>query len=148
MAIQDLTGCIAAILVFAAFSAKRMVPLRTLGVASNIAFAVYASMAGLWPIFLLHSILLPMNAVRLREAIVCRPLPAGFGTGNDQATAIAANDNEQHHRNEASTRHRECLLKKLKEIPEANTWAAAPKALLQQIRRECKAVHRWCALAG
>jgi hypothetical protein len=45
MAFQDLAGCIAAILVFATFSAKGMVPLRTLGVASNIVFIAYASMA-------------------------------------------------------------------------------------------------------
>ena len=71
MALQDLTGCIAAILVFATFSAKRMVPLRTLGVASNVAFVAYASMAGLWPILLLHSILLPMNLVRLKQVLLC-----------------------------------------------------------------------------
>jgi CRP/FNR family transcriptional regulator, cyclic AMP receptor protein len=73
MALQDLAGCIAAILVFATFSAKRMVPLRTLGVASNIAFVAYASMAGLWPIFF-HSVLLPMNALRLGQAIFCPSL--------------------------------------------------------------------------
>lgn len=100
MAIQDFIGCVAAILVFAAFSAKRMVPLRTLGIASNIAFVVYASMAGLWPIFLLHLILLPMNAARLREAIVCRPFPARSRAGNHQSTLFAANDNG----NEASAR--------------------------------------------
>jgi hypothetical protein len=100
----DMLGCIAAILVFATFSAKRMVPLRALGVASNIAFVGYASLAGLWPILVLHSILLPMNTVRLREAIICRRLLARSGPGNDHAAAIAANDNEQRHRDEAPAR--------------------------------------------
>ena len=75
-----------------------MVPLRALGVASNIAFVGYASLAGLWPILVLHSILLPMNTVRLREAIICRRQLARPSPGNDQARAAAANDNEQHHR--------------------------------------------------
>jgi hypothetical protein len=103
MALQDLAGCIAATLVFATFSAKGMVPLRVLGVASNIAFVGYASMAGLWPILILHSILLPMNTVRLREAMICRRLPVRSGL-NDPVTAIAANDNEQRHRTEAAAR--------------------------------------------
>lgn len=104
MALQDLAGCIAATLVFATFSARGMVPLRALGVASNIAFVGYASLAGLWPILVLHSILLPMNTLRLREAILCRRLLARSCPRNDQAPAIAANDNEQRHRTEAVTR--------------------------------------------
>jgi hypothetical protein len=98
MALQDLAGCIAATLVFATFSAKRMVPLRALGVASNIAFVAYASMAGLWPIFILHSILLPMNTVRLRQAIFCRSAAARADAGHRQDQQIAfaaANDNRQ-----------------------------------------------------
>jgi len=104
MALQDLAGCIAATLVFATFSAKGMVPLRVLGVASNIAFVGYASMAGLWPILILHSILLPMNTVRLREALICRRLLAQSRPGNDRATTIAVNDNEHGHRTEPPAR--------------------------------------------
>jgi hypothetical protein len=95
MALQDLVGCVAAILVFATFSAKRMVLLRMIGVASNIAFVAYASMAGLWPILLLHSILLPLNAVRLRQAILWRANAETASKSGDQQITSAANDNEE-----------------------------------------------------
>jgi hypothetical protein len=95
MALQDLAGCFAAVLVFVTFSAKGMVKLRTLGVASNLAFVAYASMAGLWPIFFLHSVLLPMNVMRLRQAIVCRSTSRTDPAEQDVSIAtIAANDNQ------------------------------------------------------
>jgi uncharacterized protein YjiS (DUF1127 family) len=69
MALTNVIGYLAAGLVFAAFCAKRMVPLRILAIASNIGFISYGSLLGLWPIVLLHSGMLPMNIVRLREAL-------------------------------------------------------------------------------
>ena len=97
MAFQDLVGWLAASLVLATFSARSMVPLRALAVGSNVAFVGYAYMAGLWPILLLHSIMLPLNAQRLRQEIV-----GGRAAGAPDARAdrpehrfivIAANDN-------------------------------------------------------
>lgn len=61
-------GYLAASLVFATFYAKRMVPLRTLAIASNIAFMAYGYLDALWPILILHATLLPMNVIRLLDA--------------------------------------------------------------------------------
>jgi hypothetical protein len=93
MALQDLAGWVASALVLATFSARTMVPLRALAVASNVAFIGYAYMAGLWPILLLHSLMLPMNTVRLAQGSAGRtPMPAGIT--RDRVAAIAANDNQ------------------------------------------------------
>jgi uncharacterized protein YjiS (DUF1127 family) len=73
--LTDLIGYIAASLVFATFCAKRMVPLRTLAIVSNICFISYGSLLELWPIVLLHSCMLPMNVVRLHQASA---VPRGF----------------------------------------------------------------------
>ncbi|MEM9344578.1 MAG: hypothetical protein AAGA87_16175 [Pseudomonadota bacterium] len=41
--------------------------LRVFAIVSNVLFVVYGWQVGLWPIVLLHAILLPLNAVRLLE---------------------------------------------------------------------------------
>ena len=69
MAPNDLVGWVAASFVLATFCAKRMATLRSLAIASNIAFVAYAYAADLWPILVLHSVMLPINAIRLREAL-------------------------------------------------------------------------------
>lgn len=69
MTTVDALGYLAASLVLATFCAKKMVPLRALAIASNIAFVAYAFVAGLGPILLLHSVMLPLNILRLREAL-------------------------------------------------------------------------------
>jgi hypothetical protein len=68
MTITDGTGYFAASLVLATFCARQMVSLRALAIASNLAFIAYALAAHLWPILTLHSIMLPLNVIRLREA--------------------------------------------------------------------------------
>jgi hypothetical protein len=55
MALTNVIGYMAAGLVFAAFCAKRMVPLRMLAIVSNIGFISYGALLGLWPIVLPHS---------------------------------------------------------------------------------------------
>ena len=69
MAPDDLVGWVAASFVLATFCAKRMATLRSLAIASNLAFVAYAYGADLWPILVLHSVMLPINAMRLREAL-------------------------------------------------------------------------------
>jgi hypothetical protein len=106
MALQDLVGWIAASLVLATFSARSMVPLRALAVGSNVAFVGYAYMAGLWPILLLHSIMLPLNAQRLRQAIVGRTadVPDVVPARPELRFAtIAANDNLEQGDGETAT---------------------------------------------
>ena len=76
MTTVDALGYLAASLVLATFCAKKMVPLRALAIASNIAFVAYAFVAGLGPILLLHSVMLPLNILRLREALGAGGPPA------------------------------------------------------------------------
>ncbi len=74
MIFSEPIGYLAAGLVLATFCAKSMVLLRTLAICSNIAFIAYGYSAMLWPILLLHAVMLPLNLFRLHEAIGARPL--------------------------------------------------------------------------
>jgi ABC-type glycerol-3-phosphate transport system permease component len=65
----DLLGWFASSIVFATFCARRMVPLRALAAVSNLAFIGYGCSDHLWPIVALHTALLPVNVVRLRQAL-------------------------------------------------------------------------------
>jgi hypothetical protein len=67
----DGLGFLAAGLVLATFCMKRLVPLRMMAIASNIAFILYGYTARIEPVLVLHLILLPINVIRLAEA---RPL--------------------------------------------------------------------------
>ena len=62
---NDITGYLASALVLVTFSMQSMRSLRLAAIASNIAFIVYAVSSDLRPILILHSILLPVNIVRL-----------------------------------------------------------------------------------
>jgi CRP-like cAMP-binding protein/biotin carboxyl carrier protein len=67
MTMVEFVGYVAAGLVFATFCMKTMIPLRLVGITSNIAFLTYASLAGVVPLFVLHTALLPMNIWRLLQ---------------------------------------------------------------------------------
>jgi hypothetical protein len=65
---------VAAFLVFLSFFMKTMIPLRIVAIASNVAFISYALLGlpygvfgRVYPILVLHSCLLPLNIVRLRQ---------------------------------------------------------------------------------
>jgi hypothetical protein len=45
------------------------VGLRLVALASNVAFIVYGASAGIGPVLLLHALLLPVNAWRLKQAV-------------------------------------------------------------------------------
>jgi CRP/FNR family cyclic AMP-dependent transcriptional regulator len=68
MMLVDGIGYVAASLVLATFCMRRMVALRLVAIASNVAFIGYGSLAGIDPVLLLHVLLLPMNALRLAQA--------------------------------------------------------------------------------
>jgi CRP/FNR family transcriptional regulator, cyclic AMP receptor protein len=72
MTIWDALGFVAAALVLLAFSQKRMIPLRAIALGSNVAFIAYGLALGLTPVWLLHAVLLPVNASRLTEAVRSR----------------------------------------------------------------------------
>ena len=61
----EVTGYVASTLVFCSFYMKTMIPLRVAGILSNVAFMTYAVGGRLYPVLILHAILLPLNCVRL-----------------------------------------------------------------------------------
>ena len=69
MNVAEMAGYLAAFLVFLTFYMKTMVPLRVIGICSNCAFITYAFLCGLYPVLILHLILLPLNGLRLHEML-------------------------------------------------------------------------------
>jgi CRP/FNR family transcriptional regulator, cyclic AMP receptor protein len=55
---------------------KTMLPLRGLAIASNIAFMAYGLAGDIYPVFLLHVVLLPLNCLRLLQMRRLMPLAA------------------------------------------------------------------------
>jgi CRP/FNR family transcriptional regulator, cyclic AMP receptor protein len=60
-------GYCASLLVFCSFYMKTMIPLRSMAIASNLAFMTYGLAGGLYPVFFLHVVLLPLNCLRLHQ---------------------------------------------------------------------------------
>ena len=67
MSAIDLLGYSAALAVLAAFCMSSIVSLRIVAVLSNMLFASYGLLAHLYPLFVLHSILLPINLLKLAQ---------------------------------------------------------------------------------
>jgi len=67
--VAEFAGYLAALLVFLTFYMKTMIPLRIVGICSNCAFIAYGYLGGLYPVLILHLILLPLNSLRLREML-------------------------------------------------------------------------------
>ena len=63
----ELSGYLASALVFLAFYMKTMIPLRVVAILSNVAFMTYGLGDHLYPVFILHAILLPLNCLRLLQ---------------------------------------------------------------------------------
>src|SRR5262245_5408449 len=60
-------GYLASLLVFCTFYMKTMIPLRTVAIASNLAFITYGLAGRLYPVLALHCVLLPLNFLRLQQ---------------------------------------------------------------------------------
>lgn len=71
----DSIGYLAAVLMFSTFYMKKMIPLRAVGASANFVFIVYTLCSylylqrGIWPLFLLHATLLPLNITRMKQMI-------------------------------------------------------------------------------
>ena len=65
----DGLGFLAAGLVLGTFWMKQLVALRGMAIASNLAFILYGHITGIVPVLVLHLILLPVNIIRLVEAL-------------------------------------------------------------------------------
>lgn len=62
-------GYLGALLTLGTYSMKRMIPLRVIGICANCVFIAYGLLAPVYPQLLLHGVLLPLNALRLREML-------------------------------------------------------------------------------
>ncbi len=60
-------GYLAALLMFVTFYMKKMIPLRAVGICSNIAFIVLAAFSGVYTVLILHICILPLNIYRMLE---------------------------------------------------------------------------------
>jgi CRP-like cAMP-binding protein len=69
MSIPEILGYLATAFNVAAYSMRTMIPLRILAITSNAFFIVYGALGSVYPILVLHALLLPLNAYRLREMI-------------------------------------------------------------------------------
>ena len=63
----ELSGYLASALVFLAFYMKTMIPLRLVAILSNVAFITYGLGEHIYPVLILHAILLPLNCLRLLQ---------------------------------------------------------------------------------
>jgi hypothetical protein len=86
MQLAEVLGYMAAGLVLATFTMRTMIPLRVLGVASNVAFISYGYVADLVPVLLLHAVLLPLNVYRLLEM---RRMVREIGEAAGEANTLA-----------------------------------------------------------
>src|SRR4026208_780118 len=64
-----MVGFVAAGLVIATLSMRTMIPLRIVGIGSNVAFVTYGARFGSVPTVVLHAILFPLNVYRLHEML-------------------------------------------------------------------------------
>ena len=62
-------GYCASLLVFCTFYMKTMIPLRCVAIASNVVFITYGLAGGIYPVLVLHAVLLPLNVHRLRQML-------------------------------------------------------------------------------
>ena len=60
-------GYLASLLVFCTFYTKTMIPLRCVAIASNVVFMTYGLSGRIYPVFVLHAVLLPLNCLRLQQ---------------------------------------------------------------------------------
>jgi hypothetical protein len=79
MSTGDLMGWLAAGLTLLTFSLRSMIGLRLAALAANACFIAYGWMSGLYPVMVLHLLLVPCNLLRLAELVrdMGRPEAAG-----------------------------------------------------------------------
>ena len=61
----DMVGWAASAAVLATFCMNTMMPLRVVAIISNVLFCAFGAAAHIFPVLILHAILLPVNVVRL-----------------------------------------------------------------------------------
>lgn len=68
MNVTNFLGWAAALFVLASFSLKTMTSLRLMAAISNVVFIAYGANVGSLPILVLHTLLFPLNVVRLLQS--------------------------------------------------------------------------------
>lgn len=63
----DMIGYAGAVLMFSTFYMKKMIPLRAVGASANVVFIIYSSIAHVYPLLILHALLLPLNISRMLQ---------------------------------------------------------------------------------
>lgn len=61
----ELLGYAGSVLMFSTFYMKTMIPLRVVGITANVFMISYTALAGVYPVLILQSALLPLNILRL-----------------------------------------------------------------------------------
>jgi multidrug resistance efflux pump len=69
MTAGELAAWVASLLTFTTFYMKTMLPLRVVGILSNVAFLTFAVLENIVPVILLHGTLLPLNIFRLHQIL-------------------------------------------------------------------------------
>lgn len=93
---EQIAGYVASFLVLLTFCMREIWSLRCAAIASNIAFMTYGYLALLPPVFLLHSILLPINLVRIMQ-IVQRTRSSFSKSENTASNGMANHRNFTYH---------------------------------------------------
>lgn len=65
----EVLGYAAALLTLGTFAVTRMIPLRIIGIGANFAFISYGALQPIYPVLVLHMILLPVNSLRLYQML-------------------------------------------------------------------------------
>lgn len=68
----DLIGLLAGMLTILTFAQRAPIPMRCTAICANTCFLTYAHLDSIMPILVLHGILLPVNLLRLSEALSLR----------------------------------------------------------------------------
>jgi CRP/FNR family cyclic AMP-dependent transcriptional regulator len=68
----DMLGYLASASVLATFCMRRMVPLRIMALVSNLLFLGFGGLAHVYPVMILHLVLLPVNAASLLQLFSTR----------------------------------------------------------------------------
>ncbi|HEU5017939.1 MAG TPA: hypothetical protein VFT69_08190 [Pseudolabrys sp.] len=84
----DACAWLASALVLATFSMKRMIPLRLIGISSNVGFFTYAMWLHLTPVIVLHGLLFPINVFRLWQCLRHGKAERRPASGNDKPPAV------------------------------------------------------------
>ena len=84
----DYIGYLASVMVLCTFCARTMIPLRVIALGSNVAFLAYGGLLHLYPVLLLHAVLMPVNAWRLTEILRLRGHVRESKGGNAVFTAL------------------------------------------------------------